>query len=32
MTFNKHTDDFDFNVNYGDLSYLPEHVAKYVLE
>lgn len=26
MTFNKHTDDFDFNVNYGDLSYLPENV------
>jgi len=22
MTFNKHTDDFDFNINYGDLSYL----------
>lgn len=24
MTFNKHTSDFDFKVNYGDLSYLSE--------
>ena len=24
MTFNKHTDDFDFYVNYGDLSFLPQ--------
>ena len=22
MTFNKHTSDFNFNVNYGDLSFL----------
>ena len=24
MTFNKHTVDFDFNINYGDLSYLSQ--------
>lgn len=24
ITFNKHTKDFTFNVNYGDLDYLPE--------
>ncbi|KRT86621.1 hypothetical protein AMK59_636 [Oryctes borbonicus] len=25
ITFNKHTDDFIFNVNYADLDYLPAH-------
>ncbi|KAL1506385.1 hypothetical protein ABEB36_005758 [Hypothenemus hampei] len=25
ITFNKHTDDFSFTANYGDLDYLPEH-------
>lgn len=28
MTFNKHTDDFNFNVNYGDLSYLSEDLSR----
>lgn len=23
ITFNKHTNDFDFHVNYADLDYLP---------
>lgn len=23
ITFNKHTDDFEFSVNYADLEYLP---------
>ncbi|CAH1263019.1 HYOU1 [Branchiostoma lanceolatum] len=28
MTFNKHTTDFEFHVNYGDLSFLPEEEIK----
>ena len=24
MTFNKHTDDFEFYVNYGDMSFMSE--------
>jgi hypothetical protein len=24
MTFNRHTDDFSFNVHYGDLTYLSD--------
>lgn len=28
MTFNKHFDDFNFNVTYGDLDFLPEVEAK----
>jgi hypoxia up-regulated 1 len=32
MTFNKHYKDFNFNVTYGDLDFLPEEEAKYVEE
>ena len=28
MTFNKHTDDFTFYVNYGDMEYLSEEFLK----
>lgn len=28
LTFNKHTDDFDFNVNYGDTSFTSEEISK----
>ena len=28
MTFNKHTADFSFSINYGDLSYLDQSLAK----
>nr|XP_023019178.1 hypoxia up-regulated protein 1 [Leptinotarsa decemlineata] len=30
ITFNKHTTDFTFNVNYADLDYLPEQEAAYI--
>ena len=28
MTFNKHTKDFSFSVNYADLSFMPEQELK----
>ena len=28
MTFNKHTSDFSFRINYGDLSFLDQNLAK----
>jgi len=31
MTFNKHTDDFNFNVNYGDVTFLSQSELAYVL-
>ena len=31
MTFNKHTSDFAFRINYGDLSFLNENIVQYAL-
>ena len=29
MTFNRHTKDFFFNIDYGDVSFLPKNSQKY---
>lgn len=32
ITFNRYTDDFEFNINYGDLSFLSQEDLRFALD